>query len=306
MRTLRSLWKPQYLFRPWQVGLRIWRALAPPSDPVQEVVLPWGVPIQINTKEAIGCTIWCAGLYDVSLCEALWRIMPEGGTAVDAGANIGQMTGLLALKAGASGKVLSFEPHPAIFERLSHNIGLVSKRRGTAAVTAHQLALSDTDGEALLAFDTTFAGNEGIARIVGELAGRQPEGVKVPKQRLDVFVGNETVSVLKIDVEGHEPAVFKGAAEALKAGRIRNILYENLDEAGTGVPALLQEYGFSIFGLGYTIGGPLLTRMDEPLRNDPSHDAPNYIATLEPQRIIDLFSPSGWSIFKARRELRKS
>jgi FkbM family methyltransferase len=57
------------------------------------------------------------------LClDISWVYHPEPGRAVDVGANIGYMTSLMAHKVGLSGKVIAFEPHPAIYKRLVNNV----------------------------------------------------------------------------------------------------------------------------------------------------------------------------------------
>ena len=51
----------------------------------------------------------------------------------------------------------------------------------------------------------------------------------VPVRRLDDCLadwGVETIDLMKLDVEGHEPFVLRGAGEALSSGRIRAVLCE--------------------------------------------------------------------------------
>ena len=61
-------------------------------------------------------------MYETEVTESLWRLARVGDLAVDVGANIGYMTSILAVKAGARGKINSFEPHPTIFQRLRLNV----------------------------------------------------------------------------------------------------------------------------------------------------------------------------------------
>ena len=109
---LRSLARPEYLFRPRQ----IWRRLRHPwgfhLPPRAEVTLPWGWPLCIRTHETIGRLIWTFGVFDLPVTEVLWRLTGPGDIAVDAGANIGCMTCVLATRVGPTGRVLSFEPFP--------------------------------------------------------------------------------------------------------------------------------------------------------------------------------------------------
>jgi|GraSoi2013_115cm_1033766.scaffolds.fasta_scaffold05929_4 FkbM family methyltransferase len=79
--------------------------------------------------------------------EVLWRLVAPGDTTIDGGANIGHMSSILAHRAGLSGRVLAFEPHPQTFERLKRN---VQKWTGVAPIELHNLALSGCRGQATL------------------------------------------------------------------------------------------------------------------------------------------------------------
>ena len=118
--------KPYYLFRPRQLFIRLKRRLSgyKPINDSEQVVLPWKMPIRVRPSDMIGSAIIRAGVYDPCVSEVLWRLLDKEETAIDAGANIGQMTSLMARRVGEKGKVLSFEPHPHIFQELTANVAL--------------------------------------------------------------------------------------------------------------------------------------------------------------------------------------
>jgi FkbM family methyltransferase len=158
--------------------------------------------------------------------KALDLLIRPGDVVLDIGANIG----VYALKAGAlvgeAGKVVALEPGEVAFGRLSANIAL--NRYGW--VRPVRAAVSDFDGEIRLhhvqvghdpqAFTTAHSANaDGF-----ELVPAVTIDTLVQQQRL------ERVDLIKIDVEGAEPAVLRGAKAAL--ARFRPKILCELNAAG--------------------------------------------------------------------------
>ncbi len=61
--------------------------------------------MRVRPAEGVGRSLWRLGVYDLVTCELCWRLLDPGETAVDVGANIGVVTGLLARRAGPAGEV---------------------------------------------------------------------------------------------------------------------------------------------------------------------------------------------------------
>src|ERR1051326_2845902 len=89
---------PEYLYRPSQVMLRLKRSLLPRPSVSADVKLPWGVSLRVRPEEYIGSIIWHRGVFDLVVLEALSRLIEPGETALDIGANIGQMTTLMCVR----------------------------------------------------------------------------------------------------------------------------------------------------------------------------------------------------------------
>src|SRR5260370_8741379 len=99
------------------------------------------------------------------------------------------------------------------------------QQNGLTQVRVFQCGLSAAEGELPLYLAPESAG-ENNATMVAHGASRQ---VAVPVKTLDACMrewGIEQIGLLKIDVEGHEPQVFQGAASALADPRILAILSE--------------------------------------------------------------------------------
>jgi FkbM family methyltransferase len=256
-------------------------------NPVQVVTLPWGCPIEIDVGETIGRSIWTAGVYDLAVAEVLFRLADPRLLAIDAGANIGAMTGLLAARAG---EVWAFEPHPAVFLRLTANAARLAGLRGFAPCRPFQIALSDADGEVRLETPEGFAGNQGTARVTSG------DGVAVRAARLDSLLAGREVGVMKVDVEGHELSVFRGAEESLAAGRVRHIVFEDHVGPESPVCRLLAEHGYGLFEVGWRLGGPVLATPGSGIHRQ--YEAPSYLATRDPDAVLARCRPGGWECFR--------
>jgi len=287
--------RPEYLLRPRQVLVRIGRAFG--ERPQSAVVgLPWRLPLEIRPRDRAGVSaaVWRSGVHDLPLSEALWRLTPRGGLAIDAGANIGYATGILALRVGNEGKVLAFEPMPSTAAILRRNGAAMTRAAASGAVVIRPVALSDRCGWGSLYAGPETVANPGVAHLSEETESTIP----VELVTLDVEVSApEVVSVLKIDVEGHELPVLQGAQRLLAEHRVGVIVYESFEARREAVEELLAGHGYTVFGLGRTLRGPcLVPRGSEPPRL--GFEPPNYIATIEPDRVRAQMKGGGWYCLK--------
>jgi FkbM family methyltransferase len=131
---------------------------------------------------------------------------------VDAGANFGYYTLLFAHWVGAAGRVHSFEANPSIARKLRKSIAV---NGFDGIVQLYELALLDKEAQLDFAFTHEFSGGGAIGS-----GGGGPwavERVTVPASTLDLVLAQvPRVDVCKIDVEGVEALVLRGAAELLE------------------------------------------------------------------------------------------
>lgn len=280
---IKLLNKPYYVFRPSQLVRRL-AGGAPES-----VNLPWGPSIRVNPAEDIGHALATTGVYDLAVSEALWRLTEPGDVALDVGANIGYMSALLSARAA---RVVAFEPHPQLFERLSANV-----KGWKGDIEVHQLALSDESGEECLCIPDEFERNEGLAFISRSDGARRH--IKVRAARLsDLKV--DGVGIAKIDVEGRELNVLRGAGRLI--GRIRDVVFEEHGTHPTPATLYLQERGYQLFYLARTMFGPTLTSVRHtPQARDP-YAPQNCLATLDADRARKRMKPRGWRVLRAASE----
>jgi FkbM family methyltransferase len=289
--------KPYYLFRPGLLWRRFRHAVAPKAAGGREsVLLPWGLPITVDPAQPIGSALLRSGVYDLCVCEAVYRLADPGELAIDVGANVGVMSSVAAVKLGKSGKVLAFEPHPTTFGELLANTQRWSSTGWAAPVEPKRVALSDHEGHGMLVGgdagdlgQTSFASSamSGNGYLEAEL------------QRLDSIV-SENVGVLKLDVEGHEANALRGAEHLVQARKIRDIVFEEHQTPPTPATEFLEQHGYTVFGLEQRLFG---LRLSDPrrIRTKRSYDPPSYLATVEPERAIDRFRQGGWKTLSAAR-----
>jgi FkbM family methyltransferase len=288
--------KPWYVYRPMQVALRLKRVLFPPASYLQEVVLPWGYPITIDIRENVGVSIWTAGVFDLTVSEILYRLSDPGACTLDIGANIGFMTSLLSYRVGPAGSVHAFEPQPQVFDQLQQNVRGFQKSKNAGNIHLSQLALSDSDGEATLVMPSSFQQNRGLARI--GIPKQRETGVQVTTRSLDSLPELATAILMKIDVEGHEEAVFHGARSLLRRGTLKHIVYEAHEGLTGGPSRLLLECGYHLFRTGWELRGPLLGESAGP-KLAKSYEAPSYLATLDPAVALARCAPRGWQVLRS-------
>jgi FkbM family methyltransferase len=289
--------RPEYLLRPRQALTRLARIGKPVPDSAT-VRLPWNASVTVHTCENVGRDIYFYGIFDKIVPEAIWRLLDKGETAVEIGANIGQNSSLMAARTGPNGRVLAFEPHPEIFEELKGNHER-SQNSGLAPVKLERVALGEASGEATLIETEEFVQNRGSATLRSNTSAIP--GFKVSVRRLDDFLGAaDRVGVCKIDVEGHELSVLRGAEQSLARKAIRDIIFEDFNPKPSSVTEILARHGFSLFELH---GAWLKPRLAPVARGEDAHRrgfAFNYLATLDPQRAKLRFQTVGWHCLTCR------
>lgn len=132
--------------------------------------------------------------------------------SVDIGADLGEFT--IAMLA-SSRSVIAFEPRPA----QAHDLASMFDAVG-AAVQVEAVALSDKPGMAPMRVVESEPGRSTIDdnNTLGDVSGGHIQSISVPVRRLD-DLHLDDVALVKIDVEGHELAVLRGAADTLARNR---------------------------------------------------------------------------------------
>lgn len=137
--------------------------------------------------------------HDLSLVPRIVKYIKPGDTAIDIGAFIGDHTIAYANKVGNDGKVIAFEPNPEAFECLEHNLSKFSN------VELRKEALSDKSGKVSITKVPTNAGMTYVDKKKGKIKCITLDSLNLEK-----------VDFIKIDAEGFEHNILKGAEQTIR------------------------------------------------------------------------------------------
>ncbi len=148
------------------------------------------------------------GYYEKSLSDIAAKYVTENDIAVDIGANFGWYTTLFAKQVGKNGKVFSYEPNEKTYKTLRNNINangyekIVSAKNCGIGSERSQASLVVDEGESAIGYMDT--------KNVGEQSNSQKTiEIHAIDELLAEHIGK--IAYVKIDVEGFEPFVMRGA-----------------------------------------------------------------------------------------------
>jgi FkbM family methyltransferase len=221
------------------------RVLLPliPTDPQASFVarLPEGGRLRLRCREAIGFAILLQGEFEAAESRWLSGRARAGTTAIDVGANVGLFTVPLARAVGSGGRVVAIEPDAENVARLEANLRL----NRLTNVLVERVAAGDRDGEVELHMADDPAFHSTVEVHLGRGTGHAS---RVPAARLDAIwthLGRPVVSAIKVDVEGAELAVLRGAETLLRELRPALLLEANAGERREALTDWLSERGYA-------------------------------------------------------------
>jgi len=164
--------------------------------------------------------LYLFGVWEPDVTAYISRALRPGDTIIDVGANHGAFALLAAGIVGASGRVVGVEALPSMAASLRGNIAENRRRRGLALAPIDVIvaAASDRTGE-LTIYEGPF---ENLGRTTTLAERGERAAATVPCAPLADLVDADALRaarLIKIDVEGAEPAVLAGLAPALDALR---------------------------------------------------------------------------------------
>ena len=185
--------------------------------------------------------------YEPEFWHQIMSLLKPDSVVVDVGAYIGLYTVAIAKRLGSVGRVIAFEPDPDSFAALKAHVQL---NRVYSRVELVQAAASAENGT--LQFE---AGKHSMSRIAGEQA---QDTHLVRAVRLDTVLAGKRVDVLKIDVEGFEEQVVRGASGILESPghaphtifiEVHPYAWEELGVTSESLLTLLESSGYRVFDL---------------------------------------------------------
>jgi FkbM family methyltransferase len=247
-----------------------------------------GGPMLVPLSDAVGKCIYYTGDYDRKITWLCRRLLKQGDTALDIGANLGVVALTMAKIVGASGTVHAFEPNPNM-QRL---IEASRARSGYANPKLHKIALGAEKGELDLFIPPS---NFGAASFVKRQHhfGTTRCAVETLSDVLN-REGTTAIRLIKIDVEGFENEVLRGAVSVISRLRPDAIIMETSDIAGCSFrnrPPIvtLLRFDYRLFAIPRALLSMRVEEIDINRTDAPSHDV---LAVAEEKRdqIMSLLS----------------
>ena len=168
-----------------------------------------GVTLELG-GDYVARGVMYSGTWEPEETTLLRSVTPSGGTFIDVGANIGYFSLLASRWVGPNGLVFALEPVTSTYSRLRRNIAL----NHAANVQALQLGASSRESTSAAIALESDAGHSHLVRD-GAAVGRHETISLTTIDALVERLGIARVDVLKIDVEGADFEVVRGAATTL-------------------------------------------------------------------------------------------
>lgn len=151
--------------------------------------------------------------YEAAVEDFYTSILRPGDFAVDCGAHVGRHTEPMQRLVGAAGHVFAFEPLPEMFSTLGAKFG------DAGNVSLHNYALGTEAGTSSFVFVRDAPGYSGFEERLYDEAHLEREKIIVEVRRLDQIVPHEGIRYIKIDAEGGDLLILRGAEGVIDRSR---------------------------------------------------------------------------------------
>lgn len=216
----------------------LWKSLLAP------IMLPIrSGPLQGKRWIAASGSNFISGRYEPEKTATIERAVQADDIIFDIGAHVGYFAVLMAGLAGPGGKVFAFEPRPLNQRYLERHIRV----NGCDNIEVLHLCVGAHCGPALL--ETRTGTGTGYVSATG--------GTAVEMVSIDEMVESARLpppTFMKIDVEGGEMGVLRGARRTIERVRPRMVLATHTDELDRECHEFLGELGYTLTDIGQLKG----------------------------------------------------
>jgi FkbM family methyltransferase len=209
-----------------------------------------GVTLKLDPRDLVSRSILASlhTRWEPQIWEALSARLSPGAVFLDIGAHIGYYTLKASPRVGSQGRVIAFEPNPRTVALLGEHVSV----NHASNVVVEPIACTDTE-QMLTLFDATDEGNSGASSLSSRNA-QSSAGTTVKGRPIDDVVselGLNRVDLMKIDVEGAELIVLRGAIKTLRRFgptlvlEVSPSLLRNMGTSAGELEAFLTSAGYS-------------------------------------------------------------
>ncbi len=195
--------------------------------------------------------------YEPTLSTLLFRLLRPGDTFVDVGAHIGYFSLLASKLVGAEGRVIAVEPDDANADRLEMH----KQTNGCANIEIFRAVLSDAPGPKTFYVNADNDGGHSLwdpgIHFFNEKSAANPQTRTLDGETLDSIIekaGSPTVKLVKMDTEGAESHIVRGAPATLGGheipfvvGEVNDFGLEQMGSSQQELRELMKANGYDTF-----------------------------------------------------------
>jgi len=185
-----------------------------------------GITWKLDLSEGIDFAIYLGGIYELKTIRAYRKLVKSGYAVVDIGSNIGVHTLYLAKCVGTMGRVISIEPTDFAFRKLKTNVSLNPGLAQNISIIQAML-VADKNKNVKTSLYSSWPLNRHDGEVHPIHGGRLKEAHNAQRATLDDIIqqiGVKNIDFIKIDVDGNECDVFKGAINTLRKYRPKIVM----------------------------------------------------------------------------------
>lgn len=210
---------------------------------------------EVDIRSDIFRRIALEGSYELDLIKIMAQYLEKEKDAIDIGANIGLFSVYFAKNINENCKVLSIEPTPNAYKLLINN---VTRNSCSNKIIFYNGALSDSEGKVTINFVEGKEEYSSIGKINSDYIGHIISNkISVQTTTLDKLVEQYNIKpgFIKIDTEGAELLVLKGALETLEKfhpiilSELCDNLLKELNNSAKEVIDLLKSHNYKVIDI---------------------------------------------------------